>query len=160
MISLVFHTIDSCSVVRISACNNHPRNSHDIELKPRRIQPRNHFRCTDQNLLSLMSADLTTRSLVLDMNRANLIFDKLLYQIANVMFPTVPGIPIRDYHRRIEFNRRILFALHRSHSHAVGSLHFILMQEGAHPGGAFFGNSIQGVIRQIRAGVLRIGAPR
>ena len=107
-----------------------------------------------------MTADLTTRSLVLDMNRAYFVLDKLLYQIANVMFPTVPRISVRDDHRRAEFNCGSLFSLHRRHSHAVGSLHFILMQQGTHPRAAFLGNPVQGVIRQIGARVLRIGAPR
>src|SRR4029434_1498567 len=111
-------------------------------------------------LLSLMTADLTTRPLVLDMNRADLVFDKLLYQIANVMFSTVPGISVRYDPRRAEFNCGSLFSLHRRHPHAVGPLHFILMQKGTHPGAAFFGNPIQGVVRQIGARILRIGAPR
>src|SRR5262249_45738308 len=101
-----------------------------------------------------MTADLTTRSLVLDMNRADPVLDKLLYQVANVMFSPVPCIPVGNNHRRTEFHRGILFTLHRSHSHPVGSLHLILMEQRTHPGATFFGNPIQSVIRQISAGVL------
>src|SRR5215475_4927002 len=107
-----------------------------------------------------MTTDLTTRPLVFDMNRADLVLDKLLYQIAKMMFPAVPRISVRYDHWRAEFNCRNLFALHRCHSHAVGSLHFILMEQGTHPGAAFFRNPIQGVIRQIGARILRIGASR
>src|ERR671923_1203053 len=78
MISLVFDAIDCRRVVRVGAGNNHAGQSHNVELQPRRIEPGNHFRRRDQNLLSLVTADLTTRSLVLDMNRAYLVFDKLL----------------------------------------------------------------------------------
>src|ERR687890_537911 len=127
MIALVFQAVYCGCVIRICPGNNHAGNAQDVELQPCCIEPRNNFSGGDQYLLPLMAANLATRSLIFDVNGADLVFDKLLDQVANMMLAPMSGVAVRNDHRRTELSRSDLFTLRRSHSHAIGPLHFILV---------------------------------
>src|ERR1700757_5221280 len=85
VIPLVFDAIEGRRLISVCPAYDHAWDTHDVELQSRGIQPGNHFSRRDQNLLSLMSANLAARSLVFNVNRANLVFHELLYQVANMM---------------------------------------------------------------------------
>ena len=104
-----------------------------------------------------MATNLATRSLVFNVYGTDLVFDKLLDQVANMMLASMSGVAVGNDHRRIELDSRGLFSLRRSHSHPIGPLHFVLVHQGAHPRGSFLGNPIERVVRQVGARIFRVG---
>src|SRR5688572_3880336 len=111
MIALVFQAVYRRCVIRVCPGNNHTGNAQDVELQPCRIEPRNYFSRRDEDLLPLMTTNLATRSLIFDVNGADLIFDKLLDQIANMMLASMSRIAVGNNHRRTEFDRRGFLSL-------------------------------------------------
>ncbi len=133
VIPLVINAIDGGRIVGIGSRDDNASDAHHVKLQPRRIEPRDHFRGRDQNFLPLMSAHFAARALILDMDRADFVFDEFLNQVANMMLPSVAGIPIGYDHGWVEVDRRALLSLRRSHSHPIGSLNFVLVEQRAHP---------------------------
>ena len=58
-----------------------------------------------------MSADLTTWTLVFDMDCADLVLDKFLHEITNMMLTAVSCIPVGNNHWRVELDRRSFLPL-------------------------------------------------
>src|SRR5918992_658788 len=117
MITLVFQAVYRGGVIRVCPGNDHTGYPQDVELQPRCIEARNYFRRGDQDLLPLMTANLATRSLIFNVNGADLVLDKLLDQVAHMMLASVSGIAVGNDHRRTELDSRGFFSLRRSHSH-------------------------------------------
>jgi hypothetical protein len=76
MIALVFQAVYGGCIVRVCPGNDHAGNAQDVELQPCRIEPRNYFSRRDEDLLPLMTTNLATRSLIFDVNGADLVFDE------------------------------------------------------------------------------------
>src|SRR5918999_3511213 len=125
MIPLVFQAVYRSCVIRVCPSNDHAGDAQDVELQPCCIEPRNYFSRGDEDLLPLMTTNLATRSLIFDVNGADLVFDKLLDQIANMMLASMSGVAVGNDHRRTEFDSRGLFPLRRGHSHPIGPLCFV-----------------------------------
>src|SRR5688572_4531238 len=111
MIALVFQAVYRGCVIGVCPGNDHPGYPQDVELQPCCIEPRNYFRRGDEDLLPLMTTNLATRSLIFNVNGADLVLDKLLDQVANMMLASVSGIAVGNDHRRIELDSRGFFSL-------------------------------------------------
>ena len=133
VVALVIHAVDGRRVIGIGPRNDNARDTQDIELQPRRVQPRDDFCRRDQHFLPLMAADLAAGPLILDMNGADLALDKFLHQIPDMVFSAMARVAVRNNQRRGKLNRRRFFSLRRCHSHPVGPLHLILVQQRPHP---------------------------
>jgi len=157
MIPLMVHAVDRGRIMSVGPADDHAQHLHDIVLQPGRVEARNDLRGGDQNLLPLVAAYFAARALVLDVDCADLALDEFFYQNADVMLAAVAGVAVGNDQRRSEVGRRGPFPLRRCHPDPFRSLNLVLVQPRAHLRRAFPGDSVQGIVGEVRAGVLGIG---
>ena len=158
MVAVIVDAVDGRGVVGVGAGDDHARHMHDVVLQPRGVETGNHLGGRHQDFLPLMTANLAAGALIFDMDRADVVFDEGLDQVARMVLATVAGVAIGDDQRRAKLDGASLFALQRRHADAPRTLHLVLVQERAHPGAAFFGHPIQCIVGQVGARVFGFGA--
>ncbi len=153
LVALVAAAFEQVCRLRVGAGHDDPRNAHDIELEPRRVEALDLLVGGHEHLAALVAALLGARTLVLDVVPGDARLGEAANEVAYVRISAVARVRIGDEERPV-VHLRCLGPLLVGHLAAQELLVAVGGEQGAHDAGSLVRDLAQGVAGEVGARVL------